>query len=134
MSQNFKPYYEILEAEPAERSDAPGLGKRGSLRCPKALLAPKLPSSLSTLTPHTVTDADHRSEEEEADTGIRPKMESGSSDPVEDLGTMADVEPLKRAWRNEKAAPEILRFEKQLIDRVSEQIQLMVLSALLCCC
>lgn len=58
-------------------------------------------------------------------------MASGSSDPMEDLGGSTDVEPLKRAWRNEKAAPEILRFETHLIDRVSEQIQLMVLTVLL---
>lgn len=37
-----------------------------------------------------------------------------------------DVEPLKRAWRNEKAAPEILPFEASLIGRIKEQIQLMV--------
>ncbi|XP_022147485.1 DNA replication complex GINS protein SLD5 [Momordica charantia] len=36
-----------------------------------------------------------------------------------------DVEPLKRAWRNEKAAPEILPFEASLIGRIKEQIQLM---------
>ncbi|KAK4796333.1 hypothetical protein SAY86_028659 [Trapa natans] len=52
-------------------------------------------------------------------------MTSSSSDPVDNFGTLSDVEPLKRAWRNEKAAPEILRFEEQLINRVSEQIQLM---------
>ncbi|KAK3140756.1 hypothetical protein QOZ80_5AG0405380 [Eleusine coracana subsp. coracana] len=36
-----------------------------------------------------------------------------------------DVELLKRAWRNEKAAPEVLRFDKDLVDRVREQIQLL---------
>ncbi|TVU17894.1 hypothetical protein EJB05_33955 [Eragrostis curvula] len=36
-----------------------------------------------------------------------------------------DVELLKRAWRNEKAAPEILLFEKDLVTRVREQIQLL---------
>jgi GINS complex subunit 4 len=37
-----------------------------------------------------------------------------------------DVELLKRAWRNEKAAPEILRFDSPLVSRVREQIQLLV--------
>ncbi|KAL6618842.1 hypothetical protein ACP70R_033981 [Stipagrostis hirtigluma subsp. patula] len=36
-----------------------------------------------------------------------------------------DVELLKRAWRNEKAAPEILRFDSPLVSRVREQIQLL---------
>ncbi|OWM71093.1 DNA replication complex GINS protein SLD5 isoform X2 [Punica granatum] len=52
-------------------------------------------------------------------------MASGSSGPTEDLGTLTDVEPLKRAWRNEKAAPEILRYETHLIYRVSKQIELL---------
>lgn len=39
-----------------------------------------------------------------------------------------DVELLKRAWRNEKAAPEILPFQSDLIARVREQIELMVAS------
>jgi GINS complex subunit 4 len=37
-----------------------------------------------------------------------------------------DVELLKRAWRNEKAAPEILRFDSPLVSRVREQTQLLV--------
>ncbi|CAK8532563.1 unnamed protein product [Lathyrus sativus] len=36
-----------------------------------------------------------------------------------------DVELLKRAWRNEKAAPEILPFQSDLVARVREQIELM---------
>nr|CAB3461156.1 unnamed protein product [Digitaria exilis] len=36
-----------------------------------------------------------------------------------------DVELLKRAWRNEKAAPEVLRFDSPLVSRVREQIQLL---------
>uniref|UniRef100_A0A0D3G341 DNA replication complex GINS protein SLD5 n=1 Tax=Oryza barthii TaxID=65489 RepID=A0A0D3G341_9ORYZ len=36
-----------------------------------------------------------------------------------------DVELLKRAWRNEKASPEILRFDSPLVSRVREQIQLL---------
>jgi len=36
-----------------------------------------------------------------------------------------DIELLKRAWRNEKAAPEILRFDSPLVSRVHEQIQLL---------
>lgn len=48
------------------------------------------------------------------------------TDDYEALLSTTDVELLKRAWRNEKAAPEILRFESDLIARVKEQIQLMV--------
>ncbi|RLN00588.1 DNA replication complex GINS protein SLD5 [Panicum miliaceum] len=36
-----------------------------------------------------------------------------------------DVELLRRAWRNEKAAPEILRFDTPLVSRVREQVQLL---------
>ncbi|KAL6191263.1 hypothetical protein ACLB2K_037654 [Fragaria x ananassa] len=35
-----------------------------------------------------------------------------------------DVELLKRAWRQEKAAPEILKFETDLIARLTGQIEL----------
>ncbi|KAJ1427997.1 GINS, helical bundle-like domain superfamily, partial [Sesbania bispinosa] len=47
------------------------------------------------------------------------------TDDYDALISTTDVELLKRAWRNEKAAPEILRFETDLIARVREQIQLM---------
>lgn len=53
----------------------------------------------------------------------------GLSLPMDDYETLlstTDVELLKRAWRNEKAAPDILRFETDLIGRIREQIQLMV--------
>ncbi|KAG0586087.1 hypothetical protein KC19_2G063100 [Ceratodon purpureus] len=33
-----------------------------------------------------------------------------------------DVEVLKRVWRNEKSAPEILAYESLLVERVQEQI------------
>lgn len=36
-----------------------------------------------------------------------------------------DVELLKKAWRNEKASPEILRFQSDLVQRAREQIQLL---------
>lgn len=36
-----------------------------------------------------------------------------------------DVEVLKRIWRNEKSAPEILGYETLLVERVREQIALM---------
>lgn len=42
------------------------------------------------------------------------------------VATVTDVERLKRAWRNEKAAPEILQFEADLVERAREQIQLQV--------
>ncbi|XP_061360676.1 DNA replication complex GINS protein SLD5 isoform X2 [Gastrolobium bilobum] len=54
-------------------------------------------------------------------------VDGGSTLPTEDydfLISTTDVVLLKRAWRNEKAAPEILRFESDLISRVREQIQL----------
>ncbi|KAF7143275.1 hypothetical protein RHSIM_Rhsim05G0134600 [Rhododendron simsii] len=37
-----------------------------------------------------------------------------------------DAELLKRVWRTEKAAPEILQFEARLVQRSREQIQLVV--------
>ncbi|XP_074561640.1 DNA replication complex GINS protein SLD5 [Curcuma longa] len=40
------------------------------------------------------------------------------------LAATTDVELLKRAWRNEKAAPEILQFEAALVLRIREQIKL----------
>ena len=47
-------------------------------------------------------------------------------DDYETLISTTDVELLKKAWRSEKAAPEILRFETSLIQRIRGQIQLMV--------
>ncbi|RWV82749.1 hypothetical protein BHE74_00052387 [Ensete ventricosum] len=52
-----------------------------------------------------------------------------SEEAEEDASLLAgttDVELIKRAWRNEKAAPEILQFEGPLVLRVREQIQLLV--------
>nr|ACU21110.1 unknown [Glycine max] len=46
-------------------------------------------------------------------------------DDYETLIATTDVELLKRAWRNEKAAPEILRYESKLVSRVNKVIQLM---------
>lgn len=48
-------------------------------------------------------------------------------DEYETLMSTTDVELLKTAWRNEKAAPEILQFQAQLVKRAREQVQLMVL-------
>ncbi|CAL9162334.1 DNA replication complex GINS protein SLD5-like [Musa acuminata AAA Group] len=51
-----------------------------------------------------------------------------SEEAEEDASSLAgttDVELIKRAWRNEKAAPEILQFEGPLVLRVREQIQLL---------
>jgi GINS complex subunit 4 len=53
---------------------------------------------------------------------------AGMDDDYEALISTTDMELLKRAWRNEKAAPEILRFETALIQRIRGQIQLMVTS------
>ncbi|KAG8480836.1 hypothetical protein CXB51_025293 [Gossypium anomalum] len=46
-------------------------------------------------------------------------------DDYETLISTTDVVLLKRAWRNEKASPEILPFEEALVKRAKEQIQLM---------
>ncbi|KAK8998855.1 hypothetical protein V6N11_070037 [Hibiscus sabdariffa] len=46
-------------------------------------------------------------------------------DDYEALISTTDVELLKKAWRNEKASPEILPFEEALVKRAKEQIQLM---------
>lgn len=48
-------------------------------------------------------------------------------DDHETLISTTDVELLKRAWRNEKAAPEILQYESSLVQRIKEQIELVVL-------
>ncbi|KAA8531211.1 hypothetical protein F0562_005875 [Nyssa sinensis] len=60
-------------------------------------------------------------------------MDSGSAEgsgfsameDYESLIATTDAELLKRSWRNEKAAPEILQFETSLVQRSREQIQLM---------
>uniref|UniRef100_A0A1J3GI08 DNA replication complex GINS protein SLD5 n=1 Tax=Noccaea caerulescens TaxID=107243 RepID=A0A1J3GI08_NOCCA len=46
------------------------------------------------------------------------------SEEFETLSSTSDVELLKRAWRNEKAAPEILQYEGGLVQRVKGQIEL----------
>uniref|UniRef100_A0A5B7AM75 DNA replication complex GINS protein SLD5 n=1 Tax=Davidia involucrata TaxID=16924 RepID=A0A5B7AM75_DAVIN len=61
-------------------------------------------------------------------------MDSGSGEgsgfsameDYESLIATTDAELLKRSWRNEKAAPEILQFESSLVQRSREQIQLMI--------
>ncbi|KAH9618082.1 hypothetical protein KSS87_020110 [Heliosperma pusillum] len=56
-------------------------------------------------------------------------MESGtgmSMSDFESLMATSDVELLKKAWRDEKSAPEILPFHSPLIQRSYEQIQLMI--------
>lgn len=50
----------------------------------------------------------------------------GSAD-FESLSSTSDVELLKRAWRNEKAAPEILPYEGDLVERAKGQIELVVI-------
>ncbi|KAK9672305.1 hypothetical protein RND81_12G091200 [Saponaria officinalis] len=52
--------------------------------------------------------------------------ESGiSMDDYESLMATSDVELLKKAWRDEKSAPQILHFQAPLVQRSYEQIQLM---------
>jgi hypothetical protein len=48
----------------------------------------------------------------------------GDDDGVADIGS-TDIDILRTVWSNEKAAPEILRFEAELVERVQEQILLM---------
>ncbi|KAK7390539.1 hypothetical protein VNO78_25847 [Psophocarpus tetragonolobus] len=45
-------------------------------------------------------------------------------DDYESLIATTDVELLKRAWRNEKATPEILCYESHLVFRIKKQIKL----------
>lgn len=52
--------------------------------------------------------------------------ESSAADEYESLMSTTDAELLKSAWRNEKAAPEILKFDADLVQRSRQQIQLMV--------
>lgn len=52
------------------------------------------------------------------------------TDDFETFTPTNDVESLKRAWRNEKAAPEILPFEASLVGRIKEQIQIVVFQKL----
>jgi GINS complex subunit 4 len=44
-----------------------------------------------------------------------------------DREAASDVELMRQAWRNEKAAPEVLGFEGALVRRLREQIELQVI-------
>ncbi|KAJ9181789.1 hypothetical protein P3X46_005847 [Hevea brasiliensis] len=57
-------------------------------------------------------------------TGSGEESTSAIMDDYETLISTTDVELLKRAWRNEKAAPEILQYESSLVQRIKEQIEL----------
>ncbi|KAL8481330.1 hypothetical protein ACS0TY_027735 [Phlomoides rotata] len=48
-----------------------------------------------------------------------------TADDYESLLSTTDAELWKSAWRNEKAAPEILKYDVDLIQRSRQQIQLM---------
>uniref|UniRef100_A0ACD5WMK3 Uncharacterized protein n=1 Tax=Avena sativa TaxID=4498 RepID=A0ACD5WMK3_AVESA len=52
-------------------------------------------------------------------------MSSWEDEDPSSAAATTDVELLKRAWRNEKAAPEILHFDAPLVSRAREQIQLL---------
>ncbi|XP_073059499.1 DNA replication complex GINS protein SLD5-like isoform X2 [Primulina eburnea] len=56
--------------------------------------------------------------------------ERSLADDYESLLSTTDAEMLKRAWKNEKASPEILKFEATLIHRSRQQIQLMLMNPL----
>lgn len=51
--------------------------------------------------------------------------ESSASDEYALLMSTTDAELLKCAWRNERAAPEILKYDADLVQRSRQQIQLM---------
>ncbi|KAG0452302.1 hypothetical protein HPP92_025775 [Vanilla planifolia] len=55
--------------------------------------------------------------------GVRGQSEEEEAMAAMDVAS--DVVLLKKAWRNEKAAPEVLHFEAGLIQRAREQIQLL---------
>ncbi|GFQ06224.1 DNA replication complex gins protein sld5 [Phtheirospermum japonicum] len=55
----------------------------------------------------------------------------GSAADYESLMSTTDAELLKSAWRNEKAAPEILKYDTDLVQRSRQQIQLMLALKLL---
>ncbi|KAM3202467.1 hypothetical protein P3L10_030091 [Capsicum annuum] len=59
------------------------------------------------------------------DSGDASRYSAGVEDYYESLLSTTDAELLKRAWRNEKAAPEILQYETALVQLAREQIQLM---------
>ncbi|CAN1356394.1 DNA replication complex GINS protein SLD5 [Linum perenne] len=61
-----------------------------------------------------------------ADSGSAPDGSASFVDDYETLISTTDVELLKIAWRNEKAAPEILPYEAALIHRIKEQIELAI--------
>lgn len=52
--------------------------------------------------------------------------ENSAADDYDSLMSTTDAELLKSAWRNEKAAPEILKYDADLVQRSRQQIQLMV--------
>ncbi|KAF3642011.1 putative 1-acyl-sn-glycerol-3-phosphate acyltransferase PLS1-like [Capsicum annuum] len=60
------------------------------------------------------------------DSGDASRYSAGVEDYYESLLSTTDAELLKRAWRNEKAAPEILQYETALVQLAREQIQLMI--------
>lgn len=63
-----------------------------------------------------------------ASRSVEADQSTQAEDDYNAMLSTTDVELLKRAWRNEKAAPEILPFQSDLIARVREQIELMVTS------
>ncbi|PHU03214.1 hypothetical protein BC332_28465 [Capsicum chinense] len=60
------------------------------------------------------------------DSGDASRYSAGVEDYYQSLLSTTDAELLKRAWRNEKAAPEILQYETALVQLAREQIQLMI--------
>lgn len=43
-----------------------------------------------------------------------------------DIVSISDGEQLKRAWKDERAAPEILAYQGELLERVKEQVEFQV--------
>lgn len=88
------------------------------------LLFPARPSNRNLLEGLRKIIISERETDGEADL-MASNSDVGSADFETQIST-SDVELLKRAWRNEKAAPEILQYEGALVQRAKEQIELVV--------
>ncbi|GBG62937.1 hypothetical protein CBR_g34308 [Chara braunii] len=53
-----------------------------------------------------------------------PSVPDGAPEEEDDWTSITDVDLLRRAWRQEKASPEVLPYETALIERVMEQVNL----------
>ncbi|KAF3594699.1 hypothetical protein DY000_02025682 [Brassica cretica] len=77
----------------------------------------------NTVWAKPIITRDYQQREREETDLMASSSDMGSAD-FESLSSTSDVELLKRAWRNEKAAPEILPYEGDLVERAKGQIEL----------